>query len=103
MMNMPPVRIPSYLLPSSKSLLSGLLERRERKRAKLAIIKPPEQPTGTEETESEDGSEDSQSLGIKRGSKKKERKKEKKTKVPAGLALMYGFSATNVGKNRLTV
>jgi hypothetical protein len=23
--------------------------------------------------------------------------------VPAGLALMHGFSATNVGKNRLTV
>jgi len=30
-------------------------------------------------------------------------KKSKFKRMPAGLALMYGFTATNVGKNRLTV
>lgn len=30
-------------------------------------------------------------------------KKSKSKRMPAGLALMYGFTATNVGKNRLTV
>jgi len=30
-------------------------------------------------------------------------KKSKSKRIPAGLALMYGFTATNVGKNRLTV
>jgi hypothetical protein len=30
-------------------------------------------------------------------------KKDKKTKVPAAFSLMHGFTATNVGKNRLTV
>lgn len=29
--------------------------------------------------------------------------KDKSAKLPAGFALMHGFSATNVGKNRLTV
>ena len=35
--------------------------------------------------------------------KKTKGKQEKKPKVPAAFALMYGFSATNIGKNRLTV
>ena len=29
--------------------------------------------------------------------------KTEKSKIPAGFALMHGFTATNVGKNRLTV
>jgi len=33
----------------------------------------------------------------------KPEKKSKSKRMPAGLALMYGFTATNVGKNRLTV
>lgn len=35
--------------------------------------------------------------------KKVARKKGKKHSGTAGLALLHGFSATNVGKNRLTV
>ncbi|KAJ7638746.1 hypothetical protein FB45DRAFT_1054990 [Roridomyces roridus] len=67
-----------------------LLERRERKRAKRAIVQPKE-PSEAETASS--------------GKPKKKSKtaKEKKSKVPAGFALMHGFSARNVGKNRLTL
>ena len=62
-------------------------ERRERKRAKRAIINP------------SSGSDKENEIEEKRfpGKKSKERK------VMAGFALMHGFNATNVGKNRLTV
>jgi hypothetical protein len=35
--------------------------------------------------------------------RKKEDGAKKKPSIPAGFALMHGFAATNVGKNRLTV
>ncbi|KAJ7068198.1 hypothetical protein C8F01DRAFT_1117259 [Mycena amicta] len=53
-----------------------VVERRERKRVKRAIMNPPSE---------------------------KEKKKNKKNKNPPAFALMHGFSATNVGKNRLTL
>jgi hypothetical protein len=57
---------------------------------KRAIVQPkePSEP----DTASSDGN-----------NKKKRGAKAKKPKVPAGLALMHGFTATNVGKNRITV
>ncbi|KAJ7507725.1 hypothetical protein B0H11DRAFT_1968345, partial [Mycena galericulata] len=66
-----------------------LLERRERKRAKRAIVqaKGPSEPDAASSN----------------GDKKKMKAKGKKPKVPSGFALMHGFSATNVGKNRLTL
>jgi hypothetical protein len=44
----------------------------------------------------------SKSVPEKKG-KGKKKEENKKPKIPAGLALMHGFSAPNVGKNRLTV
>lgn len=38
-----------------------------------------------------------------RGANNKKSKEKKGLKMPAGLALMHGFSATNIGKHRLTV
>ncbi|KIM90715.1 hypothetical protein PILCRDRAFT_811175 [Piloderma croceum F 1598] len=66
-----------------------LTERRERKRAKRAIVHPKE----LEDDENENCSP----------LPEKKTKKAKKSKIPAGLALMHGFIATNVGKNRLTL
>ena len=71
--------------------VTGLTERRELKRARQDIMNSREDRAGT------------------RGEKenKKDRKNEpnerKKHRIPAGLALMHGFSSTNVGKSRLTV
>jgi hypothetical protein len=70
-------------------LNTGLDERRERKRTRRAIIKRTERPTSDNEEQSD--SQDSKKI------------KAKKAKVPAGYALMHGFSATNVGQHRLTV
>ncbi|KAG1755778.1 hypothetical protein EDB19DRAFT_1662901 [Suillus lakei] len=71
-----------------------LSERRERKRVKRDIVKPDTNiavhisPPGANEMEDK---------------KKVARKKGKKQSGSAGLALLHGFSATNVGKNRLTL
>jgi hypothetical protein len=35
--------------------------------------------------------------------KKRKKEKERKNKVPAGMALINGFTAANVGRGRLTV
>ena len=66
----------------------GLAERRERKRAKQAITRPP-RTTVHEEERSQD--------------KAKQKSKGKKQTLLGGLALLHGFTATNIGKNRLTV
>jgi hypothetical protein len=50
--------------------------------------------------ENDDKSESGSALPEKDVSKAK---KNKKNSIPAGFALMHGFTATNVGKNRLTV
>ncbi|KAJ6509888.1 hypothetical protein C8R47DRAFT_1095732 [Mycena vitilis] len=77
---------------SDEDHAARLTERRERKRIKRAIVQPKE---ATElDTASSNGN----------GKRKKGAKgKGKKAKVPSGFALMHGFSATNVGKNRLTL
>ena len=66
-------------------------ERRERKRAKRAIINP----TGSSD------------IGNETVSHAKARRKAKnnnsRANIPAGFALMHGFTATNVGASRLTV
>lgn len=46
---------------------------------------------------------DEEEANKKTGKKSAKRKKDSASKLPAGFALMHGFSATNVGKNRLTV
>lgn len=68
----------------------GLTERRERKRAKRSIIQPKEVSVDEDKAENPI-------------CKKKTSKKDKQSKIPAAFALMHGFTATNVGKNRLTV
>ncbi|KAI0352704.1 hypothetical protein OH77DRAFT_1591835 [Trametes cingulata] len=76
-----------------------LAERRERRRAKKAIVDPKPKPAASESDEEE-------TLANRRHDTKhasKKGKKNKGPKMPAGLALMHGFSATNVGKNRLTL
>jgi hypothetical protein len=69
--------------------VTGLTERRERKRAKREIMNAREVKTSRGEKENTNdgyGSND-----------------KKKQKVPAGLALMHGFASISVGKSRLTV
>ncbi|KAG2135906.1 uncharacterized protein EDB93DRAFT_795618 [Suillus bovinus] len=69
-----------------------LSERRERKRVKRDIVKP---DSNIQVHDSPPASE--------REHKKVARKRAKKNLGTAGLALLHGFSATNVGKNRLTL
>ncbi|KZT24436.1 hypothetical protein NEOLEDRAFT_1242388 [Neolentinus lepideus HHB14362 ss-1] len=79
-----------------------LAERRGRKRSKKAITQP-KIPEDLSE-HSDEGAEVSQPDRITSKIKSRGKKKEsKKLKVPAGLALMNGFSAKNLGKNRLTL
>ncbi|KAJ3811932.1 hypothetical protein F5876DRAFT_75347 [Lentinula aff. lateritia] len=66
-----------------------LAERRDKKRAKREIVRPA--ATANEK--------DSKQIQIQAATDKK----GKQNKGPPGLALMHGFTATNVGKNRLTV
>lgn len=72
-----------------------LADRRQRRRAKKAIVDPPPQ----------DEEEDIENATYKRRKKpeKESKRKSKVTNLAAGLALMHGFSATNVGKGRLTL
>lgn len=53
-----------------------------------------------EPSESDVSDEEIQSVSECKG---KKGTKQRKPKIPAALALMHGFAATNVGKNRLTV
>jgi len=71
--------------------VTGLTERREGKRARQDIMNPREVRVGTR------GEEENKK------SAKNEFNEKKKHRIPAGLALMHGFSSTNVGKSRLTV
>jgi len=69
--------------------VTGLTERRERKRAKREIMNPREVKTGKGEKENKNDAHGSND--------------KKKQKIPAGLALMHGFASVSVGKSRLTV
>ena len=73
---------------------SVLLGRRERRRAKQAIVKPKE--VRNTDTDGDDDAQETKSA-------KKPKKKGKPVGLAASLALMHGFSAKNVGSNRLTV
>ncbi|KAF8842282.1 hypothetical protein BDN67DRAFT_400268 [Paxillus ammoniavirescens] len=68
-----------------------LADRRERKRKKRAIVNP---------AVDHDGQTTSAKLSK---AKKPKGKKEQKASTPAALALLHGFSATNVTKDRLTL
>ncbi|KAH9844071.1 uncharacterized protein C8Q71DRAFT_865883 [Rhodofomes roseus] len=71
-----------------------LAERRERRRTKRAIVAPKGLVAALS-----DGESDSTS-GRREVTKGK--RKKKSTSLAAGLALMHGFTAKNIGKNRLT-
>ncbi|KAJ8501431.1 hypothetical protein ONZ51_g594 [Trametes cubensis] len=75
-----------------------LAERRERRRVKKAIVDP---KIIRVESDSGDDNEDRGRAKARKASTKTA--KSKGLRMPAGLALMHGFSATNIGKNRLTV
>ncbi|KXN83697.1 hypothetical protein AN958_00838 [Leucoagaricus sp. SymC.cos] len=64
-----------------------LAERREKKRSRREIMRP----------------EASKKNDDRLDDNPRQKSKKSKQKAPAGLALMYGFTATNVGKNRLTI
>lgn len=66
---------------------TGLAERRDKKRIKREIVRPTDQTDNDPEQ-------------IETLAKKKAKATARKN---SGLALMHGFTATNVGKNRLTV
>ncbi|KAF8897464.1 hypothetical protein BD779DRAFT_378831 [Infundibulicybe gibba] len=74
-------------LNSDEDTNNRLKDRRERKRIRKAITKP------TDEVSADKMAETCRSRTQCKG---------KKERIPPGFALMYGFSATNVGKNRLT-
>ncbi|KAI0028071.1 hypothetical protein K488DRAFT_90123 [Vararia minispora EC-137] len=87
-----------------------LADRRERKRARKAIGAPPKRHTPPSSAiERENGRDDDTSVAsepIRKKTKLKARNAEKYAKpkrMSAGLALMYGFSSTSVGSNRLTI
>jgi len=46
---------------------------------------------------------DSETENLHRPAKIKAKKDGYKSRTPAGLALMHGFTATNIGKKRITV
>ena len=81
----------SHLIPDMTT--SGLIERRERKRVKRAIVKPVELEIEREVS----------TLGDEDCNGRRKAKKQKMAKLPAAFALLHGFRAANVGKNRLTV
>ncbi|KIJ70166.1 hypothetical protein HYDPIDRAFT_35592 [Hydnomerulius pinastri MD-312] len=68
-----------------------LADRRERKRKKRAIVNPPQRD------EAEESSAEPSKTAKSKG------KKAKKIPTPAALALLHGFSATNIKKDRLTL
>ena len=75
----------------------GMNARRERRREKREIVNPKKRKVSPERDSGEDEPDEGGKESKKKGAK------PKKQKIPAGLALMHGFSATNVGKSRLTV
>ncbi|KAI6105652.1 hypothetical protein F5141DRAFT_140958 [Pisolithus sp. B1] len=80
--------------PSDREHEARLAERRERKRRKREIVKPPD-----------DGDDGCGRRSSKRHGKLKTTPSNNKahTSTPATFALLHGFSATNVKKDRLTL
>lgn len=75
-------------------MIVGLAERRERRRKKRAVIQP-------KSKDSEEAPDVCASDNDKTDEKKSQKKKG--VSMSTGLALMHGFTANNIGKNRLTV
>ncbi|KLO16324.1 hypothetical protein SCHPADRAFT_995152 [Schizopora paradoxa] len=92
-------------IPSDDEHAKRLDERKERRRVKREIVNPKE----VHETDEESDNKPKQSDKRKARTSKRVNKDEDhqlgkgNKKLPAGLALMHGFNATNVGKQRLTV
>ncbi|KAL1760019.1 hypothetical protein FB107DRAFT_270415 [Schizophyllum commune] len=83
---------------SDEDQVARLEERRERKRAKRAIVNPEKADIVVEP-----GTSYSEAKGKKAKGKGKGKREKGSEKTPAAYALMHGFVATNVGKNRLTM
>lgn len=66
----------------------GLEDRRQRRKSKKEIMQPPMAYD---------------SSGEEKKTKPQKKKKNQTKNTQIGFALMHGFTATNVGKNRLTV
>ncbi|KAJ3741218.1 hypothetical protein DFH05DRAFT_317910 [Lentinula detonsa] len=79
-------------------IAARLEERRDRKRTKREIMRP----TANDNVNMDDN-EDSKQIEATRGKKGKPKRSTSQTQNAPGLALMHGFTSTNVGKNRLTV
>lgn len=79
-----------------------LSDRRERRRVKKAIVAPRKHPTDENEDENIEVTK-TPSKGKKKSDKSKGKSKDKNLSGAASLALLHGFSATNVGSSRLTV
>ncbi|KAJ4466517.1 hypothetical protein J3R30DRAFT_3859332 [Lentinula aciculospora] len=80
--------------PDDDETAARLAERRDRKRAKREIVRPIA-------NDNADCKDDSKQTGAAR--EKKGKQKKASSQNAPGLALMHGFTATNVGKKRLTV
>ncbi|KAF5331685.1 hypothetical protein D9611_007746 [Ephemerocybe angulata] len=77
--------------------VSRMNARKERRRERREIVNPRKRRASVYSNSEEESEEES------RVQKKKKGSKGKQQKIPAGLALMHCFSATNVGKSRLTM
>jgi hypothetical protein len=102
---------------------TGLVERRERKRAKRAILKPARAPSPSSSSSSDDlpspnelirnvhkkpattkrTPTDSDVVDVRKSSKISSKNIKKGKKIIPGTALMQSFSANNVGRDRITV
>lgn len=88
----------------NKRVLLVLNERKKRRLAKKAILNP----KSPSDTNSDEENQDKAQAKVKdkKASEQSRRKgagQAKSAGLSAGIALMHGFTATNVGKTRLTV
>jgi hypothetical protein len=84
------ITLPKLIFTKERCL--GLAERRQRKRVKRDIIKSPPNPD-----------KENNDAGPKKANRKTGKGAKTEKRIQAGFALMHGLSATNVGRNRLTV
>ncbi|KAH8118440.1 hypothetical protein DFH11DRAFT_672688 [Phellopilus nigrolimitatus] len=75
-----------------------LVQRRARRQRKKSIMSPKENSKESVAA----SEEDNEDVPISNNERKSNTSKGGKRKLPAGLALMHGFSAKNIGKHRLT-
>ncbi|KZV75413.1 hypothetical protein PENSPDRAFT_647200 [Peniophora sp. CONT] len=88
--------------------VARLADRRERKRARREIVKPAPVASSSVDKENDAADDDMEEDGphvlkLKKSNKGGKAKQPKAKKIPAGFALMHGFTAPNVGGNRLTI